>query len=1365
MLTIADRQHPQTLVAMEAPHRQPPSHHLAARHAPGTATIATPAAPCASADPDEAGSVTPDGSGAGTLARPMPRPHTTSPRCWSLERRTCGGDGAEEKDDGSPPHSALGRGRAPGESPAARCDGGTVNISPPAKPWAEEAGKATGESAAASPEPRGQFRQARQAIAEERGFDAKIGCWVEVYDNQYSEWYRAKVIGTQEDPPSHSRAPPGKPAVWIHYDGWSAKHDRWVELDSGEIGAPEDYEVQEIIAHRQVGDDVEYLVRWKEYGSDEDTWEPKQELLKSAAKIVEAYEQSHAQGEAADDTAAGDSTAVAEDVLQGRHYGTSKRRTGEQPVHVVSINEQSTQQRARSSTPMISSDEVDVKPALLRIAPSHAIAHIDAGTSRHSAIELLTSSDSSSGEEEDEDNEVQEIIAHRQVEGDVEYLVRRKKYGSDADTWEPKQELLESAAAKIVEAYEQSRAQGEAAEATSTAVAAALVAGGDGGTVNISPPAKPWAEEAGKATGESAAASPEPRGQFRKARQAIAEERGFDAKIGCWVEVYDNQYSEWYRAKVIGTQEDPPSHSRAPPGKPAVWIHYDGWSAKHDRWVELDSGEIGAPEDYEVQEIIAHRQVGDDVEYLVRWKEYGSDEDTWKPKQELLKSAAKIVEAYEQSRAQGEAAEATSTVVAAAALVAGGDSGTVGVSPPVKRRRDSTPECENEEQNALSPLKHKGDLERAAFEAIDEEEGEEEEGQLKCLMCGAQHSGLYGSGRFCNVQCKNKFNGRAEQPSAREHVRSSSASAAAASVGEEEVGAKEKAPAAGELRIGDQLSDTLLEDFSAWGLRATGGNMRETTITTYIHKLRDITERNVFPAIPTGTPLSAPLVFDLIKQSPQNSRGNFFSSALRKWLLFEAATKLQQMDDAARVVQPCAGVEKGNAVTNTEQNVTDMDVEQQEATPAAPAIVDVACLRQDSYSTLQPELGIVNEEGRSVRPRRKAFATAASTTMNENAIYDSAMEAAKADRQRQEERHHMVTKNPEIDRMAKASLPIDPPAETPRRMSMRRGRAWHRPGKVRLKWLGMQQSLAEATAAPTTMQQHREGSELSIAEEDRRVQIDQLTTLLNTMRNGSTASKQDVEQIYGQIELAAINCALQSQCKSQLGYFVPMSQKELLKEAKTQKELLVGRRVAIFWSGEKRWFSAVIKRTDLTGKMANGPAIEVQYDADDEVALEPLDASTLLLGPRQVYASPLPRRYVSRQSPRQSTQQSQRSAREKAHEDMAAASAQLPLLQAVPSCIPAADGQRIGVKSSPLLDNIGRATPPARLSRVALRLLEEAMEEHDKDFTAVCAKVNSNDSWDQEPLRIDTLTLWSLQQSTMSLRRCMQLLTVIVPFM
>lgn len=50
----------------------------------------------------------------------------------------------------------------------------------------------------------------------------------------------------------------------------------------------EEYEVADIVAHKYIGKKLYYQIRWKNYGADDDTWEPKDSL--SCPEIIKKYE-------------------------------------------------------------------------------------------------------------------------------------------------------------------------------------------------------------------------------------------------------------------------------------------------------------------------------------------------------------------------------------------------------------------------------------------------------------------------------------------------------------------------------------------------------------------------------------------------------------------------------------------------------------------------------------------------------------------------------------------------------------------------------------------------------------------------------------------------------------------------------------------------------------------------------------------------------------------------------------------------------------------------------------------------------------------------------------------------------------------
>jgi hypothetical protein len=58
------------------------------------------------------------------------------------------------------------------------------------------------------------------------------------------------------------------------------------------INGQEEYEIDAILGHRRRGNTIEYLTKWKGYGSNDNTWEPEKNLLNSE-EILEEYKKTH----------------------------------------------------------------------------------------------------------------------------------------------------------------------------------------------------------------------------------------------------------------------------------------------------------------------------------------------------------------------------------------------------------------------------------------------------------------------------------------------------------------------------------------------------------------------------------------------------------------------------------------------------------------------------------------------------------------------------------------------------------------------------------------------------------------------------------------------------------------------------------------------------------------------------------------------------------------------------------------------------------------------------------------------------------------------------------------------------------------
>lgn len=164
-----------------------------------------------------------------------------------------------------------------------------------------------------------------------------------------------------------------------------------------------DYEVEDIVDHKIDRKKVMFLVRWKNYGADEDTWEPESSL--SCPEIIAKYREAHPGVE----TGAG-----------GR-----KRKAGS--IDKASETSEKSKKKEKKSS---------VEP------------------STDAALKEATAAD------EDEEYEVDEIIQHKIRGTKNVFLIRWKGYGADADTWEKEKSL---SCPEIVAKYKKEHA-GEFAE-------------------------------------------------------------------------------------------------------------------------------------------------------------------------------------------------------------------------------------------------------------------------------------------------------------------------------------------------------------------------------------------------------------------------------------------------------------------------------------------------------------------------------------------------------------------------------------------------------------------------------------------------------------------------------------------------------------------------------------------------------------------------------------------------------------------------------------------------------------------------------------------------------------------------------------
>lgn len=163
------------------------------------------------------------------------------------------------------------------------------------------------------------------------------------------------------------------------------------EKHGGENGEEEDYEVEDIIDHKYMGKRMKklYLIRWKGYSSESDTWEP-EVCCASCPEIVEKYLEAH---------------------------------PDERPANLLP---------KPKKTPKPKKEKIpeDIVP---RDTPKRAAANVSFAESTDNA-----------------DYEVGAIVSHKIIDEENHYLVQWKGFSTSQNSWEPESSL---SCAELIEKF------------------------------------------------------------------------------------------------------------------------------------------------------------------------------------------------------------------------------------------------------------------------------------------------------------------------------------------------------------------------------------------------------------------------------------------------------------------------------------------------------------------------------------------------------------------------------------------------------------------------------------------------------------------------------------------------------------------------------------------------------------------------------------------------------------------------------------------------------------------------------------------------------------------------------------------------
>lgn len=158
-----------------------------------------------------------------------------------------------------------------------------------------------------------------------------------------------------------------------------------------ENGEEEDYEVEEIIAHKFVKKKQQFLVRWKNFPPENDTWEPVESL--NCEELIEKYLE-------------GNPEAAAE-IAKKKKRAEKKEKKEKKPKKPVP-------KPTKKSSRVLNSPKKNYKEKDEFDVPTQKV---------------------------EKDYEVRDIVDHKYERGRSMFLIRWKGYSANSDTWEPESTL------------------------------------------------------------------------------------------------------------------------------------------------------------------------------------------------------------------------------------------------------------------------------------------------------------------------------------------------------------------------------------------------------------------------------------------------------------------------------------------------------------------------------------------------------------------------------------------------------------------------------------------------------------------------------------------------------------------------------------------------------------------------------------------------------------------------------------------------------------------------------------------------------------------------------------------------------------
>jgi hypothetical protein len=115
----------------------------------------------------------------------------------------------------------------------------------------------------------------------------QVGARLQARD-RVGAWLDAKIVAERGEDDARE--------VKVHFDGFHKRYDEWIAVSSDKLlplgqQTPDVYSVERLLGKRKRGGVTEYLCKWRDFGEEENSWEPEDGI---AADLIEAFQEMQA---------------------------------------------------------------------------------------------------------------------------------------------------------------------------------------------------------------------------------------------------------------------------------------------------------------------------------------------------------------------------------------------------------------------------------------------------------------------------------------------------------------------------------------------------------------------------------------------------------------------------------------------------------------------------------------------------------------------------------------------------------------------------------------------------------------------------------------------------------------------------------------------------------------------------------------------------------------------------------------------------------------------------------------------------------------------------------------------------------------